>query len=95
MGAFRSDGLGHNLGLEVVAEGVESPDIWNRLSLLGCDTAQGYYISRPKPLAELKRWISGSPWGVPETKPGNDRATLKNGLKPGFPASERIALMDL
>jgi EAL domain-containing protein (putative c-di-GMP-specific phosphodiesterase class I) len=56
--------LGHNLGIEVVAEGVESPEIWDRLSLLGCDTAQGYYMSRPKPAVELERWIAESPWGI-------------------------------
>jgi diguanylate cyclase (GGDEF)-like protein len=56
--------LGHNLGLEVVAEGVESPEIWGRLSGLGCDGAQGYYMSRPKPPEELDRWFSESPWGI-------------------------------
>ena len=56
--------LGHNLGLEVVAEGVESPEIWGRLSGLGCDGAQGYYMSRPKPSEELDRWFSESPWGI-------------------------------
>ena len=56
--------LGHNLGLEVVAEGVESPEIWGRLSGLGCDGAQGYYMSRPKPSEELYRWFSESPWGI-------------------------------
>ncbi len=56
--------LGHNLGLEVVAEGVESPEIWGRLSGLGCDGAQGYYMSRPKPPEELDRWFAESPWGI-------------------------------
>ena len=56
--------LGHNLGLEVMAEGVESPEIWGRLSGLECDGAQGYYMSRPKPLEELDRWFSESPWGI-------------------------------
>jgi len=56
--------LGHNLGLDVVAEGVESPEIWGRLSSLGCDGAQGYYMSRPKPPEELDRWFSESPWGI-------------------------------
>ena len=60
--------LGHNLGIEVVAEGVESPEIWDRLSLLGCDTAQGYYMSRPKPAGELERWIAESPWGIKKAK---------------------------
>ncbi len=39
--------LGHDLGLEVVAEGVETQDSWDALERLGCDTIQGYYVSRP------------------------------------------------
>src|SRR5581483_6394163 len=39
--------LGHNLGLKVVAEGVNSISAWTRLRELGCDMAQGYYLSRP------------------------------------------------
>jgi hypothetical protein len=39
--------LGHNLGLRVVAEGVETVAVWNQLRMLGCDLAQGYLISRP------------------------------------------------
>jgi EAL domain-containing protein (putative c-di-GMP-specific phosphodiesterase class I) len=39
--------LGHNLGLMVVAEGVESEETWAHLRALGCDSAQGYYLSRP------------------------------------------------
>ena len=39
--------LGHNLGMEVVAEGVETAAAWNELSDLGCDIAQGYYLGRP------------------------------------------------
>ena len=41
--------LAHNLGLRVVAEGVESEDAWRHLEALGCDYAQGYYLSRPLP----------------------------------------------
>ena len=41
--------LGHNLGLEVVAEGVENDSIRDRLAELGCDILQGYGISRPLP----------------------------------------------
>ena len=41
--------LAHNLGLKVVAEGVESEDAWRHLEALGCDFAQGYYLSRPLP----------------------------------------------
>jgi len=50
--------LGRNLGLQVVAEGVENEDIWNKLKELGCDYAQGYYNSRPMPGEELLRWLS-------------------------------------
>ena len=39
--------LGHNLGLQVVAEGVEDLAVWNMLRSLGCDDAQGYFMSRP------------------------------------------------
>jgi diguanylate cyclase (GGDEF)-like protein len=49
--------LGHNLGLEVVAEGVESADIWSELGRLGCDRAQGFYLSRPVLADELGRWL--------------------------------------
>jgi len=49
--------LGRNLGLEVVAEGVETEAIWNHLESLGCTVAQGYYLSRPVPPAELRAWL--------------------------------------
>jgi diguanylate cyclase (GGDEF)-like protein/PAS domain S-box-containing protein len=50
--------LGHNLGLEVVAEGVEHPDDMPTLIRLGCDRAQGYAIARPMPEADLPRWLA-------------------------------------
>jgi diguanylate cyclase (GGDEF)-like protein len=49
--------LGHNLGLLVVAEGVETQETWNRLVELGCDTAQGFYLSRPLPKIVLDDWL--------------------------------------
>ncbi len=49
--------LGHNLGLKVVAEGVEDVSVWNMLRALGCDDAQGYFMSRPLPPAALTQWI--------------------------------------
>jgi len=54
--------LGHNLGLTVVAEGVEEQATWDALVALGCDLIQGYYLSRPVPAAELKRWLDESRW---------------------------------
>src|SRR3954452_878145 len=49
--------LGRNLGLEVVAEGVETEEHWAKLTELGCELAQGYFLSRPVPPAELAAWI--------------------------------------
>jgi diguanylate cyclase (GGDEF)-like protein/PAS domain S-box-containing protein len=49
--------LTHNLGLKVVAEGVEDQEAMARLAALGCDVAQGYYISRPIDASELDRWF--------------------------------------
>jgi diguanylate cyclase (GGDEF)-like protein/PAS domain S-box-containing protein len=49
--------LGRNLGLDVVAEGVETQEVWNRLRDLGCKTAQGYFLSRPVPPRQLASWL--------------------------------------
>jgi len=49
--------LAHNLGLRVVAEGVESHQAWTDLKELGCDLAQGFYVSRPLPAADLGRLL--------------------------------------
>ncbi len=46
-------GLAHDLGLEVVAEGVEDEIIMNQLHDMGCDIAQGYHIARPMPAIEF------------------------------------------
>ncbi len=56
--------LAHNLGLKVIAEGVENRAVWEKLSALGCDEAQGYYMSRPLPAEDVVRWLSESPWGM-------------------------------
>ncbi len=53
--------LGRNLGLEVVAEGVETRAIMERLAQFGCDVAQGYYLSRPVPSDELAIWLDEYP----------------------------------
>jgi diguanylate cyclase (GGDEF)-like protein len=56
--------LAHNLKLEVVAEGVENEETLKRLSELGCDTAQGHYISRPLSAEELAVWLKQSSWAI-------------------------------
>jgi EAL domain-containing protein (putative c-di-GMP-specific phosphodiesterase class I) len=49
--------LAHNLGLTVVAEGVERLDTWQRLTSWGCDEAQGFLIGKPMPNAETEEWL--------------------------------------
>jgi diguanylate cyclase (GGDEF)-like protein len=49
--------LGHNLGLRVVAEGVESKNQVDALKNLGCERLQGYYFSEPKPKKEIDLWL--------------------------------------
>ncbi|MEP7369613.1 MAG: EAL domain-containing protein, partial [Dermatophilaceae bacterium] len=51
-------GLAHSLGLRMVAEGVENSADYAELTRLGCDQAQGYYVSRPVPAAELDHWLN-------------------------------------
>ncbi|MCG6925677.1 MAG: GGDEF and EAL domain-containing protein [Acidobacteria bacterium] len=58
--------LGHNLGLTVVAEGVENEWTLDLLSAFGCDLAQGFHIARPMPPAELPGWIARSDWKMAE-----------------------------
>ncbi|MGA3217258.1 MAG: EAL domain-containing protein [Acidimicrobiales bacterium] len=61
--------LAHNLGLEVVAEGVEKRAVMERLAEFGCDFAQGFYLSRPVPPEELAIWLDKYPAsGGPATK---------------------------
>ncbi|MCZ4314350.1 EAL domain-containing protein [Comamonadaceae bacterium G21597-S1] len=50
--------LAHNLGLSVVAEGVENAVILEHLRALACDEAQGYYVSKPMPAGELAPWCA-------------------------------------
>ncbi len=53
--------LGHNLGMEVVAEGVEDRASLEYLRSLGCDAVQGFYLSPPLPAQELLRWLRRRP----------------------------------
>ncbi|WP_240538340.1 EAL domain-containing protein [Rhodoferax sp. PAMC 29310] len=50
-------GLARQLGIEVVAEGVEDRADWNFLRRTGCDLAQGYFIARPMPAADFPGWM--------------------------------------
>ncbi len=49
--------IGRNLGLEIVAEGVESKAIWDQLRSFGCHQVQGYYVARPLPADEARAFL--------------------------------------
>jgi diguanylate cyclase (GGDEF)-like protein/PAS domain S-box-containing protein len=61
--------LGRNLGLDVVAEGVETQEIWDHLLELGCQTAQGYFLSRPVEPDKLTAWMRARS-AAPTSGPG-------------------------
>ena len=54
--------LAHNIGLRVVAEGVEDEATYQLLAGLHCDAAQGYYLAYPMAVADLLAWLRESPW---------------------------------
>jgi diguanylate cyclase (GGDEF)-like protein/PAS domain S-box-containing protein len=56
--------LAHNLGKQVCAEGVEDEETWQRLCEMGCDLAQGYWISRPRSATDLMQWLTDTAWGL-------------------------------
>jgi diguanylate cyclase (GGDEF)-like protein len=56
--------MGHALGLTLVAEGVESEDVMERLLDLGCDSAQGYHVCIPLPADEFQAWLATTHWHV-------------------------------
>ena len=49
--------LAHSLGITVVAEGVESDDVLQRLRTLGCDMAQGFCLAHPAPADDVTEWL--------------------------------------
>ena len=52
--------LSRNLGLQVIAEGVENAEQVDQLRNLGCERAQGYYFARPSPAPELEKLLQAS-----------------------------------
>jgi EAL domain-containing protein (putative c-di-GMP-specific phosphodiesterase class I) len=78
--------LGHSLGLKVVAEGVEDGQGFALLRELGCDGAQGYFMSPPLPADAFRRWYEGSlpaasvvAVGIAQATPANDAAVSATG----------------
>jgi EAL domain-containing protein (putative c-di-GMP-specific phosphodiesterase class I) len=54
--------LAHDLGIKVVAEGVENQAMWDYLAELRCDVAQGYFVGKPMPADEFQAWLAKSPY---------------------------------
>ena len=78
--------LGHALGLEVVAEGVEDQETYDMLITMGCDFAQGNYLSSPLPAPEFTRWLQTLPYSTaqrsitrlfPASKPQQSKESRK------------------
>jgi diguanylate cyclase (GGDEF)-like protein len=63
--------LGRNLGMGVVAEGVEQQRVWESLASLGCDVAQGYHICRPLSAVDLTPALKEPPWLAARNGSGN------------------------
>jgi diguanylate cyclase (GGDEF)-like protein len=56
--------LAHNMGLSVIAEGVENQEVLDMLMDLGCDVAQGYYFCKPQEAENIRTWLQQSRWGI-------------------------------
>ena len=68
--------MGHNLGLDVVAEGIEDEPTLALLTDLGCDIAQGYFIARPMPLEAFIEWVEENKDRYP-TRPKRQEKSIK------------------
>ena len=72
--------LSGNLGISVIAEGIENEDHWSQLARLGCNIGQGYYFSRPvdaETAFELASLRLNQPWPVPSSLLSNTAALLQ------------------
>ncbi len=78
--------LGHNLGLEVVAEGVEGEPTLERLIAEGCDQAQGYLVARPIPPDAVAKLIADPPPAVKRLRRAADRRSGASGRAKALPA---------
>ncbi len=68
--------LAHNMGLKVVAEGIENQDVYDVVEILGCDYAQGFLIARPMTADKLTVWLSN--WQTQEHRSGVRLRSIKN-----------------
>jgi EAL domain-containing protein (putative c-di-GMP-specific phosphodiesterase class I) len=80
--------LASALGLRVVAEGVETQEAWDRLAVYGCDAAQGWYLSKAMPAADITTWLRQFGHNAPA-----GRAAVRGGVPPqDHSAGRRTAL---
>ena len=56
--------LAHNLGLSVIAEGIENQEVYDLLKIIGCDKAQGFHMGKPMSAEALEEWMRYSKWMV-------------------------------
>lgn len=72
--------LGHDLGLEVVVEGLETPGLIEAALWLGADMGQGYALARPMPPGQLPGWLEGFHWGWDTSRPATALGALASAL---------------
>jgi diguanylate cyclase len=82
--------LGHDLGLNVIAEGVEDSSTLEQLAYLGCDLAQGYHVSKPMPADVFNDWLVDTVPHAPHPIPADTRATEKADKPQKTPAGSAI-----
>jgi diguanylate cyclase (GGDEF)-like protein len=90
--------LGHNLGLEVVAEGVETVESYNTLARLGCDYAQGYFLSKPLSPEKMSIWLevfSGTQAGGPAGDTRDERELDQWAIRAPEPVAELVQPADV
>ena len=63
--------LAHNLGYQVVAEGVENRETCDLLEILGCDSIQGFYSGPPMDVVKINDWFNDCPWKIGQNKTGD------------------------
>ncbi|MSP41218.1 MAG: bifunctional diguanylate cyclase/phosphodiesterase [Deltaproteobacteria bacterium] len=74
--------LGQRLALQVIAEGVETQEMWDRLASLGCDVAQGFHMARPMAATDIGGWYLHSPWGAGKASVKQIPRRMARAIKP-------------
>lgn len=72
--------LGHNLGLKVTAEGIEDEESLKILQAYGCETGQGYFISKPIPAEDFETFYAASRWAPRRVNPGTKQGAIRGSI---------------